>query len=113
MQEMLQAIVNKLDKIQDDVTEIKVEQATQGRDIARNSSDIAEHIRRTNLLEASLDKHAQENDTFQVSVEEKIREINKPLSAKDLFKYVSVGIGVLASLSAAVYSIFKIFGNVP
>lgn len=46
----------KIDKILDIVTEIKIDQAEMRKDVSQNTDDLAEHIRRTNLLEGKLQK---------------------------------------------------------
>jgi hypothetical protein len=47
-------LINKLDSIKDDTTEIKIEQAIQGKDIEQNKKNLEEHMRRTELAEEAI-----------------------------------------------------------
>ena len=47
-------ILDKLDKLNDDITEVKVAVAKQSVYIEQNTKDLSEHIRRTDILEETL-----------------------------------------------------------
>lgn len=51
---MSKEIISKLDSIQKDITDIKIEQAVQGKDITHIEKDLEEHMRRTELAEERL-----------------------------------------------------------
>ena len=90
-------VLEKLDKIQDDVSDIKVENAKQTADINRNTDDLKKHIRRSDLLEVLVEKHKEDTVVHKV-----------PLTVKNLFMkivYLSTGIGAIAG---ATYGILRL-----
>ena len=51
-------IDKKLDKILDEVSDLKVGQAVIEKDVAQNTKDLSTHIKRTNLLEDRIEQHS-------------------------------------------------------
>lgn len=52
--------MDKLDKVLDKLAESSVTLAVMQKDVSQNTKDLAEHIRRTDLLEARVDNHESE-----------------------------------------------------
>ena len=90
-QEVLNKILEKLDKIQDDITDMKIIQA-------RQEENISEHIHRTNLLEESSEVLYEEIT--------KIKLHNSQVSG--IFK----AIGMISTLVTITMGVLKLFGKI-
>ena len=55
MSDKMDRVLEKLEKIGEDVIDIKIAQAGMSKDIERNTDDLEEHMRRTDLLESHLE----------------------------------------------------------
>ena len=87
-------IINKLDEIKKDTSDIKVEQAKQGKDIERNTDNLVEHMRRTELAEdaikANTDKIIElENRSWWTTIKE---------NAKTIVALITIGGAAIAFL---------------
>jgi len=90
-------VLAKLDKIQDDVTEIKVENAKQTAKINKNTDDLAHHIKRSDLIEESLELHKQDD----------MRHKNQ-MTVKDLFVKVTFVCGGIGTIAGATYGLLRL-----
>lgn len=93
---------NKLDQILEQLTDIKVVQATHTVLHTKNSEDLEEHIRRTEAAEARIEK-----------LEEKSIEFEKQKIAKDSFvngalKTLGLVGGALVMLATCIAGIIEI-----
>jgi citrate lyase alpha subunit len=55
MSDKMDKVLKTLTKISEDIVDIKVSQAGMSKDIERNTDDLEEHMRRTDLLERRLE----------------------------------------------------------
>jgi hypothetical protein len=110
--DVLKTIINKLDKLQDDITDIKVEQAKQGCNIAQNTEDLSEHIMRTNLLEDKLDDHVEEDEKTISAIRDRVSAVESPLTVRQLVKNIMAVIGALALITGFVFELLRILGKV-
>ncbi len=90
-------VLDKLDKIQEDVSEIKVENAKQTANIEKNTKDLEHHIKRSDLIEESLNTH-------------KIDDIRhkKQMTVKDLFIKITFVFGGVGTIAGATYGILRL-----
>jgi chromosome segregation ATPase len=56
MDKRLEKLEEKLDKTNDLLREIAMQNLSIGKDVAKNTTDLAEHMRRTELLENRVEK---------------------------------------------------------
>lgn len=90
----LDRILDKIDKVQEDVSEIKVEQATQGKDIAKNTVDLTDHkegVRQNRARVRALEKNAA------------------PMTVAQLLKRVVLIAGGVATVAGSVYTLIKLY----
>lgn len=106
-----QQILDKLDKLQDCMTEMLVQQMSQGKDIARNADDIKYHIKRTDLLQEEIRDHIDKDDDRHSAIDARIAKISQPMSFKAVVKNFSMGAAALAGLTTALFYILKLFGK--
>jgi len=90
-------VLEKLDQIQTDVTAIKVDNAKQTAQIEQNTKDLAHHIKRSDLLEESLEQH-KSNDVRH----------KKPMTVKDLFIKLTFIFGGVGTIAGATYGILRL-----
>lgn len=105
--EMLAAIAAKLDKIQDDTTDIKVRLARHEVILEKNTVDLERHIKRTDLLEEKLELHEAVDEKFHGEIEDKLKEHSRPMSVKELAKKLSIWGSVISALAGAAYAVWK------
>jgi hypothetical protein len=92
--EAIRQISSKIDKLDDKVDSVKTEQLRQGSQIDRNSDDLADHIRRTNLLEQRVDTH-----------EDRLR----PLTVTQLCTRIVAIVGGLGVIASTAYYAMRVF----
>lgn len=90
----LDRILNKLDKVQEDVTDIKIAQATQSKDIAQNTVDLTEH------------KEGVMGNRTRI---EYLEKVNAPLTVAQLGKRVVLWAGGLGTILGVIWLISKIY----
>lgn len=71
MSKFEERVLDKLDAIQGDVTDLKVEQALQGKDIAKNTEDLKTHIEGVKTARILIKQNT-----------DKINEVEKKVDAK-------------------------------
>ena len=86
-------VLKKLDKIQEDVTDVKVTQAEHGKDIARNTDDLEKHI-----------EGVVQNRTRIVALEDK----TGPITVKQLLKRIVIVAGGIGTIVGTIYGIVKL-----
>lgn len=90
-------VLKKLDKIQDDVSELKIENTKQTANIERNTKDLAEHIEGVKQTRALIKQH--END----------KQIHKePLTVKTLFMNLVFVFGGVGTIAGATYGVLRL-----
>ena len=90
-------LIEKLDKIQDDVSDLKVENAKQTANIERNTKDLAEHIEGVKQVRKMLSDHEADD----------IRH-KKPLTVKDLFIKLTFWFGGIGTIAGATYGFLRL-----
>ncbi len=93
--ELNKLIIDKLDKIQDDVTDLKVTNAKQSKDISQNTKDLSEHIegvKQTRTLIASQDK--------------RIAKLEEP---RKVINYITKGLLWFGGIAGAIVTASKLF----
>lgn len=84
--------------LHESVSELKIESIKNSQTLELNTSDIAEHIRRCDALEES-----------NLLLNKRIDELQKPLSAKELFMKTGVFIVKLSAVIGAAITAWKFF----
>ena len=92
-------VIEKLDKLSDNVTDLKVVNAEQSKDIKQNTKDLSEHMRRTDLLEKSL--NIQKKATNQ--------RFNKLEEPRKFMKIGKKYFLILGSLAGSMYALFRLW----
>lgn len=95
MKNIEELILDRLDKLSDDIQEIKINTAKHTILIEQNTKDLTEHIRRTNLLEQTID-----NQKIECCIK------HAPLS----FYLVCKRIVLISAVTSAIYGIIHIIG---
>jgi hypothetical protein len=90
-------VLDKLDKIQDDVSDLKVEQAKQGKDIGQNTKDLSEHIEGVKQNRARLELHGAQLTNLQA-----------PAIAAGQIKKWALWFGGIAGAVLAVYKLYML-----
>ena len=84
MSDKIDKVLSKLDKIQEDVTSLKIVQALQGKDIDRNTKDLSDHI-----------EGVQQN-------RKRIEILEQPLSFKKAFTYTTAAFALILTAAKAI-----------
>jgi len=93
-------LLDKLDCKMDDQTERLVRLEVN---VERNSDDLEHHIKRTDLLEQSLNKHKS-------AVVKKFAEIEAPKNtAKSLAKWIAAISAFVATVAGAAYGVIRLY----
>lgn len=85
MNEQLTRFEEKLDRVQESINQVRMEQLTQRSILARNTDDVEKHIKRTELLE---------------------KEVLFPVRA---LRWVVTGVIAGAGAFATIYGVVKLF----
>ena len=88
-------VLNKLDGIQKDISDIKVEQAMQGKDIKQNTEDLTDHK-----------EGVIQNRKRIVLLEEKA----KPITVKQLMTRIVLVTGGIGTIVGCVLGLMKLLG---
>ena len=91
-------VLEKLDKIQEDVSEIKIESALQSVQIDKNTKDLEHHIKRSDLLEDSLNIHKADDIRHKSS-----------MTVKELFIKLTFIFGTIGTIAGATYGVLRLF----
>jgi hypothetical protein len=91
----------RLSEVQTDIGEIKVT-------LVLNTKDLAEHMRRTNLLEDKVNLEKALRDSLQEKAQERLEKLELP--AKSL-KYFIKLIGIFSLIVTAILGGIKLFGG--
>ena len=103
MNEFEKLIIEKIDNIQTDVTDLKIENVKQTIDIARNTESLDHHIKRTDLLEDSL-------SNTKKAIGKKLAEIEEPRNtAKSVAKFLRWSFGIISVVAGGLYGIFRLY----
>jgi hypothetical protein len=97
-QEFQDRVLNKLDKIQEDVGDLKVENVKQTVGIERNAEDLKKHMKRSDELEEIVNLHKGN---------EKVHKA--PLTVKNLFIKIVFVFGGVGTIAAATYGVLRLF----
>ena len=97
MSEFQDRVLDKLDKIQDDVSDLKVVNAKQTANIERNTRDLTEHIEGVRQTRELIKSH-QEDD--------KVHTL--PLTVKQLFTKLVLIFGGVGTIVGATYGILRL-----
>ena len=97
MEKLGEILIEKLDKIQDDVSDLKVENAKQTASIERNTKDLEEHMKRSDLLEKKMEQHEADDVRHK-----------KQLTVKDLFVKLTFIFGGVGTIAGATYGILRL-----
>ena len=89
MSDKIDKVLSKLDKIQEDVTSLKIVQALQGKDIDRNTKDLSDHI-----------EGVQQN-------RKRIEILEQPLSFKKACAYTTAAFALILT-AAKVITLLKL-----
>ncbi len=100
-------ILDKLDNIHNDITYLKVEQAKQGKDITRNTEDLADHIEGVKQTRVMIEANKRHNKLEHEQLGLQIKKINEPLTAKELGKKSLAISGAIGIVVSTIYGILK------
>jgi len=89
---------DKIDKILDKVTIIREEQIKQGVHIEQNTKDLTIHVKRTDLLEEALNKHAEENE----------KQLEQLFMPRKTLLNMSKFIGIIGALAGSIYAVYRL-----
>jgi hypothetical protein len=96
--DLLLKIDSKLDKIQEDIVEIKIAQAKQEANLEANTKTLVEHMHRSNLLEES-----------QEILYEEVTKIKIHSAQVDgIFKFL----GILSTIVSVAVGLLKLFHKI-
>jgi len=87
-------VESKLDQIIETLTDIRVTLADHSHIMQRNTEDLAEHIRRTNILETRQEAHGKD-----------LQEALLPIKA---LKFVGSLIIGISAVTAAIYGLIQL-----
>lgn len=96
-EELLLKMDAKLDKLQEDVTEIRIVQARHEEKLASNTESLVEHVHRTNLLEES-----------QEVLYDQVTAIKLHASQ---FSAIWKSVGVISTILGLIAGFLKFFGK--
>jgi hypothetical protein len=82
---------DKIDKILEKVTQLQIDAAMIKKDSAQNTKDLAEHIKRTNLLEARMEQHAEHHEA-------QLEEALLPIRSARFLAKVAAGVTTLLAI---------------
>jgi hypothetical protein len=91
--------MEKLDKIMDKLVEVSISVAEIRKDVARNTDDLAEHIKRTDLR---IELIEQEAKAHNAKLEEALTPIRWLKGAVALCSIVGVIIGLIAGIKGLI-----------
>lgn len=94
-------VIDKLDAIQEDITELKVETAKQGKDIARNTEDLADHIEGVRQTRELIKSNSLEIGN--------LKEQQRPMTVKVFFNKILIVLGGASVVMGAVWTFMKLY----
>ena len=104
MSDKLDLIIGLVKETKSEVKEIWEEQIKQGVDIRHNKESLIEHIKRTDLLEESLDIHKKDN-------EDRFGAIEEPRKARKFVMDILLKTGAGAGAMFAVIKLIEYFSK--